>query len=179
MLSISYLSFIKLVLLRFIFKSVCLSIQQVEKVGESLNTTKIGPHIVPSKNESGIHSMTAITKRRPSHLHNIEAGLGKARAVIKEARINGNQSEDPDYVPGGPMYWNANAFHRYLFCRSYNFRIFMSFPKLWNGSMQIEIVMESLRSLLCCFITMENCCRKKKVFCFNLPMETRFKIGMA
>lgn len=133
LLSISYLSFIELVLLRYIFKWVCLSIQQVEKIGESLNTTIIGPHIVPSMNESDILSMKATTKRKPSHLHYIEAGLGKARAVIKEARINRNQTEDPDYVPGGPMYWNANAFHRYLFCCSYNLRIIVTFPELWNG----------------------------------------------
>ncbi|KAF5950429.1 hypothetical protein HYC85_012422 [Camellia sinensis] len=33
------------------------------------------------------------------------------RVAIREARNNGNQTHDPEYVSEGPMYWNANAFH--------------------------------------------------------------------
>lgn len=41
----------------------------------------------------------------------IEVRLGKARAAIKEA-TNRDDEPDPDYLPIGPMYRNAKAFHR-------------------------------------------------------------------
>ncbi|KAF5741350.1 putative Catalytic [Tripterygium wilfordii] len=53
--------------------------------------------------------------RRYSKLGRLEASLVKARAAIREAALVRNMSsihQDPDYVPYGPLYRNANAFHR-------------------------------------------------------------------
>ncbi|KAL8504991.1 hypothetical protein ACS0TY_016258 [Phlomoides rotata] len=46
-----------------------------------------------------------------SKLEKVEADLSEARAAIREART-GNQTQDPDYVPNGPMYWDPKVFLR-------------------------------------------------------------------
>ena len=51
-------------------------------------------------------------EREFTHLEQLEGRLMKARSAIREAKI-GNQTEDPEYIPIGPTYWNAKAFHRY------------------------------------------------------------------
>ncbi|QCD97996.1 glucuronyl/N-acetylglucosaminyl transferase EXT2 [Vigna unguiculata] len=66
---------------------------------------------VSSVNESYVPAERPKLQRKFSILDRTEAGLIKARAAIREAR-NGNQTQDTDYVPIGPMYMNANAFHR-------------------------------------------------------------------
>lgn len=45
-------------------------------------------------------------------LDRLEIGLQQSRAAIKEAKYTNRTYDDPDFKPLGPMYWNANAFHR-------------------------------------------------------------------
>ncbi|KAK8975521.1 hypothetical protein V6N11_034529 [Hibiscus sabdariffa] len=57
-------------------------------------------------------------------LDKVEAGLQRARSAIKEAK-NGSQLQDPDYVPIGPMYWDAKAFHRSYLEMEKQFKVFV------------------------------------------------------
>ncbi|KAL7247941.1 hypothetical protein ACSBR2_002778 [Camellia fascicularis] len=98
----------------------------IQKNEASLNTTTISaPQIVPSTNESHTIPPKVESKRKPSNLNKLEASLGRVRAAIREARNNGNQTHDPEYVPGGPMYWNANAFHRSYLEMEKQFKVFV------------------------------------------------------
>lgn len=81
-----------------------------EKV--SLNISKrAGPLFAASLNETHALPVTSRPQRQYTTLERVEAGLRRARSAIREAKI-GNRTPDPDYIPNGPIYWNANAFHR-------------------------------------------------------------------
>ncbi|XAR69681.1 Xylogalacturonan beta-1,3-xylosyltransferase [Bertholletia excelsa] len=85
------------------------------------NTSEVKNTI--SRNESESSPMSL--KRKHGNLEKLEAGLAQARAAIREARKNGNRTQDPDYLPTGPMYWNANAFHRSYLEMEKQFKVFV------------------------------------------------------
>lgn len=61
---------------------------------------------------------------RDIKLEKIEFGLARARAAIREAIQNKSylpNLSDKDYVPIGPVYRNAYAFHRLVICVTYFF----------------------------------------------------------
>lgn len=84
--------------------------QNATKESTSDFSVNVAGH-VPTLNESYGFVEKAWRKRLYTDLERLEAGLRRARSRIREAKI-GKPVEDPDYVLGGPMYRNANAFHR-------------------------------------------------------------------
>ncbi|KAL5976581.1 hypothetical protein ACLOJK_020914 [Asimina triloba] len=69
------------------------------------------------------------TRKECGNSCKVEASLARARAAIRESSLGVNPTSsaltDPDYVPRGPMYRNAKAFHRSYIEMEKVFRIFV------------------------------------------------------
>ncbi|PHT36809.1 putative glycosyltransferase [Capsicum baccatum] len=65
------------------------------------------------------------SKKKLSNLERVEAGLGQVRAAIREAQSKNQTSNDPEYVPEGPCYWNPKAFHRSYLEMEKHFKIYV------------------------------------------------------
>ncbi|KAK1310648.1 putative glycosyltransferase [Acorus calamus] len=69
-----------------------------------------------------------ITRKVDYQLERLEAELKRSRIAIREAAQQKNHTihiEDEDYVPNGPIYRNANAFHRSYLEMEKKFKIYI------------------------------------------------------
>ncbi|KAL6138456.1 hypothetical protein ACLB2K_063738 [Fragaria x ananassa] len=80
-----------------------------------------------SMNETDANSAMdnpATRQKESTNLGRLEGRLGRARVAIREARF-ANKTHDADYIPNGPMYWNANAFQRSYLEMEKRFKVFV------------------------------------------------------
>ncbi|KAL3839736.1 hypothetical protein ACJIZ3_024327 [Penstemon smallii] len=84
----------------------------VGKKEESLKITTNRSSDFPSFNDTRVLPLSPKIIRKFSNLQILETRLQQARAAIRDTQQSGNRSHDPDYIPTGPIYWNAPAFHK-------------------------------------------------------------------
>ncbi|EEF37799.1 catalytic, putative [Ricinus communis] len=80
------------------------------------------------ESDEGVINATVKVVKRYSRLEKLEASLARVRSSIREAAQVRNLSsvhDDPDYVPQGPVYRNANAFHRSYLEMEKQFKIYV------------------------------------------------------
>ncbi|XP_010543482.1 PREDICTED: probable glycosyltransferase At5g03795 [Tarenaya hassleriana] len=106
--------------------SFSVPVEFVQEDGERMqlmNSTISNSSTVEDGAESVLPPLT-VKKRILSNMEKIEAELQRARAAIKGASFE-DDMDDPDYVPLGPMYWNAKVFHRSYLEMEKQFKIFV------------------------------------------------------
>ncbi|XP_019051624.1 PREDICTED: probable glycosyltransferase At5g03795 [Nelumbo nucifera] len=114
---------------------IIMKVAEEDSKSDRINGSDVAPILVKvaeedSKSErlNGSDVSATIIKMQKNHsqLERMESGLAKIRAAIREAaHQKGNRTSDFDYVPEGPMYWNAQAFHRSYLEMEKQFKIFI------------------------------------------------------
>ncbi|XP_010247793.1 PREDICTED: probable glycosyltransferase At5g03795 [Nelumbo nucifera] len=109
-----------------------MEVEEDGKLERSLNGYDVSPVIMKVPEEENkqerlnASAVAEVQKKRRSKLERLEAGLSRARVTIREAaHQKRNQTPDLDYVPQGPMYWNAQAFHRSYLEMEKQFKVFV------------------------------------------------------
>ncbi|KAK4345759.1 hypothetical protein RND71_035935 [Anisodus tanguticus] len=96
--------------------------QYIETLNNGSSTTE------NQKDETQNVTKSSTAPKRYSKLEKLEAGLAKSRAAIlrENKSWNINQTEEDDqYIPHGPMYLNATAFHRSYLEMEKKFKVYV------------------------------------------------------
>ncbi|PIN04246.1 Xylogalacturonan beta-1,3-xylosyltransferase [Handroanthus impetiginosus] len=109
---------------------------------------RLGTYRVQSKHVLENEESKKSAKYRKKHidlknLEKVEASLAQARAAIQEVHHYNETSYDSDYVPTGPFYRDANAFHRSYLEMEKQFKIYIyedGDPPLFHYSKSLGIL---------------------------------------